>query len=192
MLSMRYGPKMMTRLGLTAHRLMRVAFGATLGLVILSWVAANAGPTRGRVVVHVMESGVRLRIGEETIVIREPLRRPLVREMSAGEYTLAMSRGHDLLYEEAFRVEGGEWLVLTAFDPSSHVGDEPHRLTDPRSRRRERRHRLPMGVVPVEAPRGRGVTGDFPSHPRASGMLPTPNPSLTFLPRTPVTAPALP
>lgn len=104
-----------------------------LGVGVLWWVAAHAGPSRGEVIVHVTEPDVEVVVGGHVFRFDEWPERPVACELPVGSHTLRMWRGRRLLYEESFVVPRGENVVLTAW--SSHrddnVADGPTSMASP-------------------------------------------------------------
>ncbi|QDV35923.1 hypothetical protein [Tautonia plasticadhaerens] len=100
----------------------RAAGGGALGVVVLGFVAEHSGPRTGEVVVHVTEPGVELSVGGISLDVRERRYEPLVFELPAGRHELTMSRGGRLLHREWFSIEGGDSVVLAAWDQEG----QPH------------------------------------------------------------------
>ena len=86
-----------------------------LGGATLCWVAASAGPTTARVIVHVTEADVRVEVGGFQFEVGESSLTPIVCRIPAGEHQLVMTRGATELHSETFMVGGGEEVVLTAW-----------------------------------------------------------------------------
>ena len=101
------------------------------------YVAANAMPPNATAVLHVMEADVVVSLDDQHIHVAETSRTPFVFELPPGEHRLRMCRGAEILYNEAFLVQAGDNVVLTAWSYQSS-GDEgpessdPDRLFDPR------------------------------------------------------------
>lgn len=91
--------------------------GLLIGGAALWWVAGHAGHQTATVVVHVAEPDVEVALGGRTFRINRQDGEPLVLELPAGPHRLTMSRGGDLLYDEAFDLQRGEWRTLTAWVP---------------------------------------------------------------------------
>jgi hypothetical protein len=98
----------------------KVVGGGLLSVAILGWVVEHLEPSTGEAVVHVMEADVEVAIGGNTYVVRERRYDPIVCMLHHGRHELVMSRRGRVLYREWFEIRGGQSVVLTAWDPSSH------------------------------------------------------------------------
>ncbi len=101
------------------QKVLRLVGSGVLGLIMLAWVVSSVGPTRGTVVVHVVDRDVRLQIGPKTFRVHDN-REPIVCELPSGEHRLRLSQGDQTLDEQTFHLHGGEWLSLSAFDRAAY------------------------------------------------------------------------
>jgi hypothetical protein len=98
-----------------------MAIGKGLGALVVSsaflWqIAERAGPQDCTAIVHVTEPDVDVSIDEADFHLATWTSSPLVCPLFPGRHTLRMWRRGRTLYEEAFVLEGGQELVLTAWD----------------------------------------------------------------------------
>jgi hypothetical protein len=100
-----------------ANRLIRGVAALLLGGATLWWIAKQAGPVQGTVLVHVTESDVEVTVGGQTVSIAERRFSPIEYLVRPGRYLLQMRRGDRILYEEWFIVRRGEEVILTASCP---------------------------------------------------------------------------
>jgi hypothetical protein len=100
-----------------ANRLIQGVAALMLGRVTLWWIAKQAGPVQGTVLVHVTESDVVVTVGGHTVSIAERQFSPLEYLVRPGRYLLQMRRGDRILYEEWLIVRRGEEVILTAYCP---------------------------------------------------------------------------
>jgi hypothetical protein len=110
------------------RRVLKQLVLAILGLGILAWAAAHAGPTHGEVVVHVTEPDVDVVFGGHTFHIEERRFAPIVCELPPGWHDLIVTRHGQVLDRQSFEVHAGASLVLTAWDPNrevTHFRDRP-------------------------------------------------------------------
>lgn len=67
-------------------------------------------------VIHVTELGVDVEVDGRTYRVETPWDTPIVCGLPPGRHGLRMSRSGQVLYEEDFRLERGDMVVLTAWD----------------------------------------------------------------------------
>jgi len=115
---------------------------------VLYWVAQNAGPRFGTVIVHVTESNVDVTIDQETFHIKAFDMEPLVVELRKGRHRLTMTQGETLLHDESFEVEGGEERILTAWRSIEHEASIHHKNLTPLNLDRI----MPTTDTPIVAP----------------------------------------
>ena len=112
-------------------RASKAAGSGMLGLAVLSFVADQSGSKTGEAVVHVTETDVDLTIGGNSYRISTRRDPPIVCLLPAGQHELIMKRGSRILQKEWFTLEGGDSVVLTAWDPERFQepsAQEPKRL----------------------------------------------------------------
>ena len=97
-----------------ANLLIQGVAALILGGATLWWIAGQAGPVQGTVLVHVTESDVEVTLVGRTVSIAERRFAPLEYQVRPGRYLLRMKRGDQVLYEEWFAVHRGEEVILTA------------------------------------------------------------------------------
>jgi hypothetical protein len=102
-----------------AQSSMGLMAASLLGGATLWYVAEHSGPKTGTAVVHVTEANVVVIVGGVSFQVDEWRSAPLVCELPAGQHRLVMTRGGAELYSEAFSLEGGDEVVLTAWSSAS-------------------------------------------------------------------------
>ncbi len=96
----------------------RILGTLAVGGVFLWHVAASAGPQGCEAVIHVTEPDVVVRVDGIFYPIDPAPGAPIVCALRPGCHTLTLHRGGRELYREAFAVEPGGQVVLTARDES--------------------------------------------------------------------------
>ncbi|RUL88704.1 hypothetical protein [Tautonia sociabilis] len=97
--------------------------GGLLGSGFLGFLLVEVGPTTGTAVVHVVEPDVTVAVGGVTFEIEGRRFAPLVVELSMGAHRLVMTRGGVVLDDEPFEIDGGDSVVLSAWDQTRPPGD---------------------------------------------------------------------
>jgi hypothetical protein len=90
-----------------------------LSVVVLWQTADNAGLAESEVSIHVASSDVDVWVDEEAFRINRAFKEVIVCRLRPGWHELRMTRDGELLYEEAFTVERGHDVVLTAWEATS-------------------------------------------------------------------------
>ncbi len=93
------------------------AVGAlALGGVILGNVARHSGTQKGVAYVHISEANVDVTIDDDAYHVDSLAETPIVCELAPGGHTLQMARGGRIVFEQAFRLDAGKEIVLSAWE----------------------------------------------------------------------------
>ncbi len=90
--------------------------GLILGAAVLWQVAAHAGPSRGRVIVHVSISPADLIVDQNVYHVDRLEQTPVICELRPGRHTARLIQDDRAIYLEEFSVSAGEEVILSAWD----------------------------------------------------------------------------
>ncbi|MHB1560904.1 MAG: hypothetical protein ACYC61_25905 [Isosphaeraceae bacterium] len=110
----------------------RVA-GLALGAVLLWQVAEHAGPSRGRVLVHVSSLPADLVVDQNVYHLDSLEETPIICELRPGRHVARMIREDRVVYQEEFAVSAGEEVILSAWDQYVD-GRSPGRVSEAATR----------------------------------------------------------
>ena len=86
------------------------------GSVILWQIADHSGSTKGRAIVHVVESGVEVKVNDARYWVETLWESPVIFELTPGRHTARMNRAGRVVYHEEFTLGRGEEIILMACD----------------------------------------------------------------------------